>query len=130
MGVNVSYMGTKKELAPAVADVIRHSQRGVMLDAFAGMCAVGEEVAPSRQVWSNDVQLFAAEVGRALFTSHDEPPGALQTADAHFDTFEEHRQWLTKRCRRSLEAEDSLLESESFSVFSRRKTVLSNTLGS
>jgi adenine-specific DNA-methyltransferase len=73
MAVNISYMGTKKELAPSVAAVIRQTQRGVMLDAFAGMGTVGEEVAPVRQVWSNDAQLFAAEVGRALFSARDEP---------------------------------------------------------
>jgi hypothetical protein len=44
-----------------------------MLDAFAGMGTVGEEVAPVGQVWSNDAQLFAAEVGRALFSARDEP---------------------------------------------------------
>lgn len=128
MGVNVSYMGTKKELAPAVADVIRHAQRGVMLDAFAGMCVVGEEVSRTRQVWSNDVQLFAAEVGRALFTSSDDPPGALRTADAHFDAFEEHRQWLSMKCAHSLDAEGSLLESEHFNLFTRRKAKLSKVL--
>lgn len=129
MAVNISYMGTKKELAPAVADVIRQCQPGVMLDAFAGMCTVGEEVAPKRQVWSNDAQVFASEVGRALFTSNDEPLGALQAADLHFDSFEKHRDRLSKRCALSLVAEEALFQSQTFSVFSKRKTKLSKMLG-
>jgi adenine-specific DNA-methyltransferase len=128
MAVNISYMGTKKELAPSVAAVIRQTQRGVMLDASAGMGTVGEEVAPARQVWSNDVQLFAAEVGRALFSSHDEPPGTLQAADEHFNDFELHRLRLASKCSVTLKAEDCLLESVSFSAFSRRKVFLSKAL--
>jgi adenine-specific DNA-methyltransferase len=66
MGVNISYMGTKRELAPAVADVVAQAKEGVMLDAFSGMCSVGELVAPARQVWNNDAQAFSAEVARDL----------------------------------------------------------------
>ena len=128
MAVNISYMGTKKELAPVVGQVIRDCQSGILLDAFAGMCSVGEVVAPRRQVWSNDTQVFAAEVGRALFTSTDEPPNVLRTADLHFEAFQRHRQDLEKCCPRSLEAERNLLDSPNFRVFSRRRTILSRAL--
>jgi adenine-specific DNA-methyltransferase len=56
LGVSISYMGTKRDLAPAVCDVISHAQQGTMLDAFAGMCSVAERVATARQVWSNDAK--------------------------------------------------------------------------
>jgi adenine-specific DNA-methyltransferase len=125
LGVSISYMGTKRELAPAVCDVISHAQQGIMLDAFAGMCSVAERVATTRQVWSNDAQKFAAEVARALFTSCDEPLDVLLTADIHFDHFESHRQELSNAYRRSLAAEDALLESSSFEVFRKRKQTLS-----
>jgi adenine-specific DNA-methyltransferase len=124
VGVNISYMGTKRDLAPAVCDVIRHSQKGVMLDVFAGMCSVGEHVAPARQVWSNDVQVFAAEVARALFASRDEPPNTILTADIHFDAFEEHRLRLANDFRTSIEREDALAHSPSFEVFVKRKKAL------
>ena len=40
-----------------------------MLDLFSGVCAIGSAVAPSRQIWCNDIQLFAATVSKAFFTS-------------------------------------------------------------
>ena len=44
MGINITYMGTKRSLAPAVSEVIADAQRGILLDAFSGMCSVGEAV--------------------------------------------------------------------------------------
>ena len=130
MGVNISYMGTKRDLASAVADVVGLAKPGILLDAFSGMCSVGERVAPSRQIWSNDVQLFAAEVGRALFTCKDEPYSAIRAADLLFDRFENHRLKLLDVCRASVKAEDSLLSSENFVVFSKRWARLSKALAS
>jgi hypothetical protein len=62
-------MGTKKVLAPIVAAVVDDCRDGVLLDAFSGMCAVGQSVSAQRQVWNNDIQKFASAVARALFTS-------------------------------------------------------------
>jgi adenine-specific DNA-methyltransferase len=73
MPLNVSYMGTKRRLASAVAEVVALAPSGPMLDLFSGMCAVASEVTPARQVWCNDVQRFAAEVAAAFFTSTDGP---------------------------------------------------------
>jgi adenine-specific DNA-methyltransferase len=117
VGVNISYMGTKKELAPSVANVIGQASPGILLDAFAGMCSVGEAVGTQRQVWTNDVQVFAAEVGRALFSSSDDPPNVLRTGEAHFDAFDKHRQTLSRACKRSLETEQRLLDSSTSEVF-------------
>jgi adenine-specific DNA-methyltransferase len=128
MAVNISYMGTKKGLAPSVADVVSQCQPGVMLDAFAGMCAVGEQVAPSRPIWSNDAQLFAAEVGRALFTSIDEPCGAIQAANLYFDVFESHRNRLQDLLASAICAEDALLDSAEYSVFLKRRSGLAKLL--
>jgi adenine-specific DNA-methyltransferase len=118
MGVNISYMGTKRHLAPAVCDVIRHAQKGILLDAFAGTCSVGEQIGLSRQVWTNDIQIFASEVARALFTSRDEPLDAVRTADMLFDEFLARRERLCARHKRSLRVETALLESRSFTTFS------------
>jgi adenine-specific DNA-methyltransferase len=128
MGVGISYMGTKKELAPAVGKVIEQCQKGILLDAFAGMCSVGEEVAPQRQIWSNDTQVFAAEIAKALFTSFDEPPAAIRVADIHFDDFARHRAQLLKSCKASDKAESILLTSPNFEAFERRACALKTML--
>lgn len=73
MPLNVSYMGTKRRLASAVAEVVALSPNGPMLDLFSGMCAVASAVTPNRQIWCNDVQHFAAEVSSAFFTSARRP---------------------------------------------------------
>jgi adenine-specific DNA methylase len=121
MPVNITYMGTKKELAPLVADVIRQCQSGLLLDVFAGMCSVAEQVGTSRQIWTNDIQMFASEVGTALFASRDEPLDTLRTADLHFGAFDQHRAILSKRYALLLDAEDALLECDTFTAFSRRR---------
>lgn len=63
------YMGTKRGFAPAVAEVICAAKPGIVMDAFSGMCAIGQSVGTRRNVWSNDAQGFAAQVAGALFTS-------------------------------------------------------------
>lgn len=73
MGVEISYMGTKRRLASVVSDIVQRLPRGPFLDVFAGMCAVGEAISPTRQVWANDVQTFPAIVAKALFCSKSGP---------------------------------------------------------
>ncbi len=82
--LQVSYMGTKQSIASRVADVIADSPPGPLLDLFSGMCAIGSAVAPSRQVWCNDVQVFASTVARAFF--------AFPAAPIHFDNVAEIQQ--------------------------------------
>lgn len=130
MPINISYMGTKRELAPIVAQVIRQTQPGILLDGFAGMCAVGEELADERQVWCNDSQLFAAEVAKALFTSVDEPPDAIWSADSHFSQFESHREHLSSFYREALNAEEALMSAETFKAFVNRRDCLTRNLAS
>jgi adenine-specific DNA-methyltransferase len=119
MGVAISYMGTKRAIAPAVTDVIGHAQPGTLLDVFSGMCAVGEAVGPSRAIWNNDVQYFASEVARALFTSRDAPMSPLSYGDRHFESFRSHRERLNHSFASSLAAESDLLVAFSFSAFDK-----------
>jgi adenine-specific DNA-methyltransferase len=87
MGVNISYMGTKRLLSRAVSDVARTLPRGTMLDAFSGMCAVGEAVGAARQIWTNDTQLFPALVGKKLFCSRSAAvysPNVMPALRAHY----------------------------------------------
>lgn len=124
MAVNITYMGTKRDLATVVAQVIDQTQTGALLDAFAGMCTVGEQVAPRRQIWSNDTQVFAAEVAKALFTSVDDPPDAIWTADLHFDNFQKHRARSSNKYNEPLETERLLHTTEKFMPFMRRRGIL------
>jgi adenine-specific DNA-methyltransferase len=128
VGLNIAYMGTKRQLAPAVAEVVRGLKRGPLLDAFAGMCSVGAELSTERQVWVNDVQRFAYEVGAALFTSEREPPNPVALADIIHEDFRAHVSVLSARLARSLAAEDALLTSEDFIEFAQRRKRLRTAL--
>jgi adenine-specific DNA-methyltransferase len=117
VGVEISYMGTKRRLAPAVAEVVGHAQSGAMLDVFSGMCSVGEAVAPSRQVWGNDLQVFASTVAHALLKSKRSPLSALECADMHFDAFQNQKRRLTKFFSPALQGENALLDACSYREF-------------
>lgn len=77
MSSRISYMGTKHELAGRVAEAIAGCRPGRLLDAFAGMGAVADAHAGTRQVWTNDVQHFAYLAGRCRFT---DPHGPLPSS--------------------------------------------------
>jgi adenine-specific DNA-methyltransferase len=128
MGVGITYMGTKRALAPAVAEVARHAQPGVLLDAFAGMCSVGEAIGEARQVWTNDVQVFACEVARAIFTSRDGPPSPLTYGDINFDSYRKTQLSLSRSFRSSLATEQELLQATSYNAFQTRLSKLLRTL--
>ncbi|WP_024899488.1 DNA adenine methylase [Brucella rhizosphaerae] len=117
MGVNISYMGTKREIAPAVVDVIDSTRPGIALDLFAGMCSVGEALSAVRQVWTNDVQKFAYEVATAVFTDKGAPDDRLVVSDRHFPIFETEKNTIAKFFQRSLSIESELLLCEDFQEF-------------
>ena len=72
-------MGTKRKIASHVARAIDLAPQGTLLDVFSGMCAVSSAVSPSRQIWCNDVQVFASSVANAFFAS---PALAINYNDA------------------------------------------------
>jgi adenine-specific DNA-methyltransferase len=73
MTLGFTYMGTKRQIAGQLAEVIGRAPAGPLLDAFAGISAVGTIVAPRRAVWCNDVQLFPYSVARSYFTARSQP---------------------------------------------------------
>lgn len=73
-------MGTKRQLATLIGDVIATCKPGIFLDVFCGMGAVASIIASKRQVWTNDVQHFSYECSQAHFCSRSEPPTRLDTA--------------------------------------------------
>lgn len=109
MALAVGYMGTKRHLASSVAEVISACPAGPALDAFAGMCAVGEAIGTSRCVWNNDAQRFASEVARALFTSSSVLPTPGQVTNDLYDDFINNKLALQSRFEARLKKEESLL---------------------
>lgn len=86
----ISYMGTKRPLAPVVSDLAADCRDGACLDLFAGMCAVGQQLAPTRQIWSNDLQAFASLVAKTQFCSAEAAPDPQVVQGLIADAF--HRQ--------------------------------------
>jgi adenine-specific DNA-methyltransferase len=128
MTVNISYMGTKRELAPTVARIVAHAQEGILLDVFSGMCSVGENVGTARQIWCNDAQVFSAQVAGALFTSHDDPPQPMFSVEVVYPNFEAHQQQLNLQFQNALNSEQLLLSSLSFDEFCSSQQLLKDEL--
>jgi len=60
-------MGSKKLLAPRLAELVSEMEDGPFLDLFSGIAAVGSQIAPRRSVWCNDVQRFSALLTKQRF---------------------------------------------------------------
>ncbi|ACK51114.1 Adenine-specific DNA methylase-like protein [Methylocella silvestris BL2] len=103
-------MGTKRQLAEVVSRLISDCRHGAFLDAFSGMCSVGTAVAPSRQVWSNDLQHFAAYVASAQFCSKVTHPDSSSLAETCHSFFSENRRRLRFLHEEKLQREDVALK--------------------
>ena len=114
MGVQISYMGTKKELANAVARVVDCLPDGALLDAFAGMGAVGEALVNERPIWVNDCQTFASTVSKALFTSRHGPPATERAEEILEGPFQRNARALERRFEKYLQKEELYLETLKF----------------
>jgi len=128
LGVGITYMGTKRELASSVLSAVRTAKDGVFLDAFSGMCAIGEEIGTERQVWSNDAQYFASEVANALFVSCEAPLSTLSAAELLYPEFSKHESRLSQAFERSLELENECKDSREFDLFAHVYQKLGATL--
>ena len=111
MPLQVSYMGTKRHIASRVAAEIEKGPPGPLLDLFSGVCAIGSEVAPTRQIWCNDVQVFASTVARAFFTSPTAPIHIDKVASAVRKLFLVNSRVLEERFRVQLKEENEALQS-------------------
>jgi adenine-specific DNA-methyltransferase len=87
MSLGVPYMGTKRELSGLVARLVSDCREGPLLDAFAGMCSVGTAVAPSRPIWTNDIQHFAKLVADTYFRAQECLPDATAISERSRDAF-------------------------------------------
>jgi len=111
LSLQISYMGTKRQLAPLVSDTILSCKDGPLMDLFSGMCAVGSEVGSSRQVWANDAQLFASNVAKAIFTSRDLPIGSKQALNLLRNGFQRNLEVLCSNYGEFVDAEQALFDS-------------------
>jgi adenine-specific DNA-methyltransferase len=87
MALGVAYMGTKRELSGLVARLVSDCRDGPLLDVFAGMCSVGTAVAPSRPVWTNDIQLFAKLVADTHFRAQEGVPDIATISEQAREAF-------------------------------------------
>lgn len=113
MSIQISYMGTKRQLAPTVAKLVAKCPEGPLLDLFSGICAVGAEVSNDRQVWTNDAQLFATTVAKLLFKSSDLPLEPEAATNIVWDLYSANKKSLRSRFREPLSIERDALEAGS-----------------
>lgn len=121
-------MGTKRDLAARVQTAVRSARPGIFLDAFSGMCSVGERIGIERQVWSNDTQIFASQVAHALFVSKEEPMQALTASELFFPQFWAHLSVLSQPLEKSLATEKRYITSDSFQCTATNYRYISNLL--
>ncbi|MFM9890520.1 MAG: DNA adenine methylase [Rickettsiales bacterium] len=114
MALQVSYMGTKRQLAPLVAEVVSQCPSGPLLDLFSGIGSVGAAVSDHRQIWNNDAQLFANTVARSFFTSQDLPPAIEELKQHALKPYQENKAKLTARFNRRIAKERSLIDAQDF----------------
>ncbi|HKQ25785.1 MAG TPA: DNA adenine methylase [Burkholderiales bacterium] len=113
--LDLTYMGTKRQLSPAIAEIVCAAKKGIALDLFSGMCAIGSAIAPRRQVWNNDIQRFAASVAAALFTPSSQPPRPQIVADRLYEYYRHNHEVLSTRYRQQIEKERATLNAKQIS---------------
>jgi adenine-specific DNA-methyltransferase len=99
-----------------------------MLDVFSGMCSVGEAVGPVRPVWTNDAQVFASEVGAALFTSQTLPLRSQAIADTFHTLYRAALSRSQEVWASQLAIEQVLLEAPNFDAFDLQRASLLSAL--
>lgn len=109
--INISYMGTKKNLAHTIAAVIEKTRGDNFLDLFSGMCAVGEALAGKKQVWNNDILLFPCLISYLLFNSSCRPPDPTSIENSFYDFYYNNYNCLYNRFEHKLNEEAFALAS-------------------
>ncbi len=110
MTINISYMGTKRQLAPHVAEIIADDRDGPLLDIFSGVSAIGSFIAPARPIWCNDAQLFAFTVAEAFFVATGMPPSATAALNLLRPLYTKNKNTLEERFRSVLNRENKAIE--------------------
>lgn len=106
--MNFSYMGTKKAIAPRVAEIANKSKKGVFLDLFCGIGSVGQVIGTKRPLWANDAQKFAFTVAQSVFTSTTSLCVCVKSRDM-LDLFEENKASLSVELGKLVEKERTVI---------------------
>ena len=118
--INISYMGTKRQIAPHVKKIVARYPPGPFLDLFSGIGTVGSAISSERPIWCNDTQTFAELISRLRFKSLP----LSKPADHFVRTIERLTQ---KNFEILCERFGDLLEMEAASLSDRSLTVVINT---
>jgi adenine-specific DNA-methyltransferase len=113
----MSYMGTKRALAPLIASNLIGLNEGPVLELFAGMSAVGRAVAPRRNVWVNDTQAFAATVCDFQFLNWPTPQHSDALTRAARIAYRYNLNILVERFRPLVEREAASLAADDWHEF-------------
>jgi adenine-specific DNA-methyltransferase len=106
----LKYMGSKRSLAPMIADLISHAHPGAtVVDAFAGTCAVGTSVANRHVVYANDVHSFAEVIARTLLVTTTRMPLPSEATKELRSIFDRNMASLTEAIGPRLAAESRVL---------------------
>lgn len=88
-------MGSKRSLAPSIAARISADYPATpVLDVFAGMCAVGNELASAHPVLTNDIHRFAHVVASALFVEQAKCPTSMVAREELLGAYRRNRDSL------------------------------------
>lgn len=104
-----TYMGTKKSLADTISALCGRHAPGPFLDLFSGISAAGFSVAPSRQIWCNDAQIFSRVLTEALFRSTADRPRTDHVAAIVRHLGDDNLNALARAAKDPLEEELGLL---------------------
>lgn len=104
-----TYMGTKKSLAQTIGALCRSRGPGPFFDLFSGISAAGASVAPDRQIWCNDAQVFSRTLTEALYLSEEDGPRIEIVAELIRRLGDENLNALVGECREQVEDELRLL---------------------
>ena len=106
----IRYMGSKRSLAPLIAETISAAHpAAAVLDLFAGTCAVATELAPRHRVVANDLHAYAEVVARALLTLPVNPPTSLHARDELTEAYYRNSRVLKRALRSRLDREAEAL---------------------
>jgi adenine-specific DNA-methyltransferase len=121
MALSVRYMGSKRSMAPRIAQrITREHPEAVVLDVFAGMCAVGTQLAPRHTIMTNDIHAFAETVARALFVASATPPTSLHARDELLEAYRANFRSLQEAVQPQLDTEaEALARAHDFAGWKR-----------
>ena len=102
-------MGTKKKLAETISALCKPQSPGPFLDLFSGISAAGKSVAPDRQIWCNDAQVFSRTLTEALYLSKQGGPRVNIASDWIKKLGDENFRALADEFREQLDKEARIL---------------------